>query len=405
MRPELRGSPVLSCMIDEATGRITLEWPDRKKMVLGGRLGALTSAREELDEMLMDFRKAVAVPAPGAAQVVKALRVLVGRAETLVRLLLGDSVSLRLEIEERLWQTRSPLDALGDDVGFVEVHGHLEFFPFELLPLHPAVGDQEFRNLADAERLLERFLGYRLAIRRLPLAEIVSAPLERDNDGAVPVQFLRYEMAGAVREARYLGKRVGDVRLDGPWPPPHLEADAVEHTLLNVLHDPRRCLDGGHSSMAAQIQHFACHCDTGWDDPKRYALVLGRGAGHKTTLGRMYDGLLERGRIEQWNGPRPLVLLNACGGARIPAAKFSSFPLWFLENGYRGFVGAEVDIPDVLAAEYAKRFYDELLSGQTLGAAVVRARVQMFRDLGNPLGLLYVMYGDPFLRIRHKESL
>ncbi len=103
-------------------------------------------------------------------------------------------------------------------------------------------------------------------------------------------------------------------------------------------------------------------------------------------------------------GPRPLVLLNACGAARVRAADFSSFPLWFLENGYRGFVGAEVDVPDALAAEYAKRLYDELLSGQTLGAAVVRARVRLFRELGNPLGLLYVMYGDPLLTIRDKES-
>lgn len=403
MRPELRGGPVLSCIVHEETGRITLAWPEGDETTVG-RPGALARGRAEVDDMLDDFRRMVAVPAPEAGVVIKALRILVGRADTLVRLLLGGSVSLRLEVEARLRKARPPLDALRDDVGFVEVHGRHDFFPFELLPLSPMTDDQEITNLADAERLLERFLGYGLAIRRLPSAEIVSAPLERDDDGVVPVQFLRYEMPGAVEEAHYLGKRAGDVRLEGPWPPPNLEADAVERALLDVLHDPRRRLDGGGGSMAAQIQHFACHCDTQWDDPDDYALVLGRGAGHKIALGRMYHGLLERGRVEQWKGPRPLVLLNACGAARVSATEFSSFPLWFLENGYRGFVGAEVDIPDILAAEYATRLYDELLSGKTLGAAVVRARVRLFREHGNPLGLLYVMYGDPLLSIRDKES-
>ncbi len=301
MRPELRGSPVLSCIVHEETGRITLLWPDGDETTVG-RPGALARGRAQLDDMLEDFRRAVSAPALMAEQVVTALRVLVGRADTLVRVLLGGSVSLRLEIEGRLRQTRPPLDALRDEVGFVEVHGHHEFFPFEILPLYPPTGDQEITNLADAERLLERFLGYGLAIRRLPSAKIVSAPLERDDDGVVPVQFLRYEMQGSVEEAHYLGNRAGDVRLDGPWPPPNLEADAVERALLDVLHDPRRRLDGGEGSMAAQIQHFACHCDTQWDDPDDYALVLGQGAGHKMALGRMYLGLLERGRVEQWKG-------------------------------------------------------------------------------------------------------
>ena len=61
-------------------------------------------------------------------------------------------------------------------------------------------------------------------------------------------------------------------------------------------------------------------------------------------------------------------------------------------------------MPDLVAAVYARSFYGALLSGRTVGAALVTARQELLHEFGNPLGLLYVLYGDPDIRIRRRIS-
>jgi hypothetical protein len=106
----------------------------------------------------------------------------------------------------------------------------------------------------------------------------------------------------------------------------------------------------------------------------------------------------DRGR---GSGARPLVIANACGSARIDKETRGSFPRWFLNNRHRGYVGTETDVPDTVAAAFAERLYGALLDERPLGEAVVLARRRLLADWGSPLGLLYVLYGDPGLAIEH----
>ena len=53
----------------------------------------------------------------------------------------------------------------------------------------------------------------------------------------------------------------------------------------------------------------------------------------------------------------------------------------------------------MVGAAFADRLYDELLAHKPLGEALVMARRRLMREEGNPLGLLYVLYGNPDVRI------
>ena len=153
-----------------------------------------------------------------------------------------------------------------------------------------------------------------------------------------------------------------------------------------------------------QIQHFACHCDTGVSKSEQYAMLLGRKPGFKITLGEIDDGLYRRAADHgAFDDPRPLIFLNACASSKIDARRFGSFPRTFLANNFRG-VGTHADVSDDVAALFATLAYDELLAGRRLGKALVRARRNLMTRHGNPLGALYVLYGDAMLKIDDDEG-
>ncbi|MEV6871589.1 hypothetical protein [Amycolatopsis sp. NPDC051128] len=52
-----------------------------------------------------------------------------------------------------------------------------------------------------------------------------------------------------------------------------------------------------------------------------------------------------------------------------------------------------------MAAAFAAHLYEALLNQRPLGEAVVVGRQRLFSDWANPLGLLYVLYGDPALAV------
>jgi len=396
-------TPIAVFTIHEDTGRVVVTWPDGEKMPIGTR-EALRKGRERTDDILETFRRGVPGLVPKLAQVESALRELLAATDQLVRLLVGDDAGLRVRIEKRLAKYRDAHKREAGGIPFVEVHGHADFFPFELLPLFGPKEVPSLGNRAEAEDVLARCLGYGVAVRRVRGEQVVSAPL-RAGDGGVPMQFLRYRMPGAATEGSFFDGCEGRLVVEGPWPPDKLDRASVASKLLDSLHNPRRRLDGADSlPVPIQIQHFACHCDTQFDDADDYALILGRDAGHRVTLKEIYDGVLEREREALWDEGRPLVMLNACGSTRISAKDFRSFPTWFLSNRYRAFLGAETDVPDIVAAHYAARLYEELLGGAALAEAVVRARRRLWNERGNPLGLLYVMYGDPFLTLEPKKE-
>jgi hypothetical protein len=97
---------------------------------------------------------------------------------------------------------------------------------------------------------------------------------------------------------------------------------------------------------------------------------------------------------------KPLVFANACQTSTIQPGAAASFPEIILKNGNTGFIGTETVVPDEVACEFAKCFYENLLHGNTLGDSVMNARYELLRRYHNPLGILYVFYAEPDMRVR-----
>jgi hypothetical protein len=138
-------------------------------------------------------------------------------------------------------------------------------------------------------------------------------------------------------------------------------------------------------------------------------------AGHGRILRR--DGValpefvlrLEDGEVASadWAGlgaaPRPdhpLVFLNACeqGQEEGSAGLLEGWPGAILESGASGYVGGLWSLGDAAAAGFAQRFYAAAFAGETVAAAVARAR-RAFLETGDPTYLAYVYYGDLGLRL------
>lgn len=66
----------------------------------------------------------------------------------------------------------------------------------------------------------------------------------------------------------------------------------------------------------------------------------------------------------------------------------------FMDADAGAFLGSHWDVTDRLAASFAKTFYQEVLTGSTLAAAVRKARLAIRRD-DDPTWLAYTLYAAP----------
>ncbi|MDH0090315.1 CHAT domain-containing protein [Achromobacter mucicolens] len=98
----------------------------------------------------------------------------------------------------------------------------------------------------------------------------------------------------------------------------------------------------------------------------------------------------------------PLVFMNACTTAGTTEL-YSDLASWadqFLRCGSGAFIGTLWEVRDSSARLFSEIFYQELLKGQTLGAAMQAARAKL-RDenAGDPTPLAYTLYGNPLARL------
>jgi hypothetical protein len=132
-------------------------------------------------------------------------------------------------------------------------------------------------------------------------------------------------------------------------------------------------------------------------------------AGHAEVDGCGDGWLLSDGRftvddIERLAGGRPfpsLVFANACGSGHGRVMEGSS-ATWglaraMIQAGVRHFIGTHWDLPDEIAVDFARHFYGGLTAGQSVGAALRRARtaLSVAHGEGTILWGSYCLYGDP----------
>ncbi len=121
--------------------------------------------------------------------------------------------------------------------------------------------------------------------------------------------------------------------------------------------------------------------------PDASALVL---SDARVTLGDLYLDAPTRVPL----AGSPLVFLNACESAELSPTFYDGFVPYFMAKGARGVIGTECRTPALFAAEWARRFFERFLAGESVGDAVLALRQEFRERHGNPLGLLYAVHCD-----------
>ncbi len=141
-----------------------------------------------------------------------------------------------------------------------------------------------------------------------------------------------------------------------------------------------------------ELLHLAAHADFSAENADESPIIL---QGHE----RLLPSDLAGARSIGFRRARPLVFLNACHTSQ---ADFTLTGLggWVErmigDIGVGVFIGSLWEVNDVLAAEFAVQFYDNLLAGQTFGAAFHAARLAIREQQpANPTWLAYTLYADP----------
>ncbi|RMG13703.1 MAG: CHAT domain-containing protein [Planctomycetota bacterium] len=271
--------------------------------------------------------------------------------------------------ERRLKDEAARLDALGREVAALvpeplrdrawsegrpvrlRLDEDLAWVPFELA-------------LHERTRWIERCaLARRLVTRRTPPHGIAAA-----GDGAGPPRRALFAagplaaLPGAARELDELAELF--------W------RRARRRTRATVLADGRTTRDALLAELdAAELVHWCGHTDAEgvWE--------LAGG------------GLLPADLCARSPSRARLVLLNSCGGPRAHEQAGA-----FLLAGARNVVLTHWEVRDDFARRFARRFYEELLLGRELGAALATAR-ESLREADELHWAAYAHYGAPGERI------
>jgi hypothetical protein len=97
---------------------------------------------------------------------------------------------------------------------------------------------------------------------------------------------------------------------------------------------------------------------------------------------------------------QPLVFLNTCEsgtGGLVPTTN-NNFVGTFLRNGASSVIATESAVWVGFAHDFAADVIDAVFSGHAVASAVQQARVKHLAERGNPLGLIYSLYGNPSAR-------
>lgn len=139
-----------------------------------------------------------------------------------------------------------------------------------------------------------------------------------------------------------------------------------------------------------QIMYLYCHADTtgiGDVDGIDSSCFILTGD-QKLTLG----DLSSKASISTQLAGKPLVIVNACESAQLSPMFYDGFVPYFMAKGARGVIGTECKTPALFATEWALQFFPMLLSGTTVGEAMLATRRYAWTQWNNPLGLLYAVY-------------
>jgi hypothetical protein len=120
----------------------------------------------------------------------------------------------------------------------------------------------------------------------------------------------------------------------------------------------------------------------------------------RTEAGITRDNLTNAFHDAGWEPPsQPLVFLNGCHTTALtPEGMMNLAGGFVVEGNAAGVIGTEITLFEPLAGPFAEECLRRFLSGAAIGEAVHGARLALLAK-GNPLGLAYVPFAVPGLRL------
>lgn len=263
-------------------------------------------------------------------------------------------------------------DELGADFRTIQIHTNLPWIPWELMrPCRPDGSDER------------GFLGAELSIGRWHFSDrtaLLAPPPQRPRMQEVVVIAPRYA------DERRLPAQ--DQELEG------LRRQAHVSVIPGQLGALRQLL----SHLPQALVHFAGHgvVDESTAGIPTYSIVLEDGPLDLTTWLGMSPARFPS---------HPFFFFNSCdvGRSERVANFVEGWAPALLELGASGYIGSLVPIDDAGASSFAIEFYSRLYRDGPLRGHVADALRETrcsFLEHGDPIGLVYVFYGDPNLALQ-----
>ncbi|MGX1884777.1 hypothetical protein [Streptomyces sp. NPDC055287] len=145
-------------------------------------------------------------------------------------------------------------------------------------------------------------------------------------------------------------------------------------------------------SSIPQLLYFFCHGEVINGNPMLRV-------GDRSTAPISWDHIAD-GRMH-WPDSRPLVFLNGCRTAAVEPHHAMTFVKAFVHRARAsGLIGTEIITYESLASEFADCVLHHFMENHSSIAYAMRAARLALLSQQNPLGLIYVAYAPPHLRMR-----
>jgi hypothetical protein len=145
------------------------------------------------------------------------------------------------------------------------------------------------------------------------------------------------------------------------------------------------------------IIHYSGHAEFNIDQPDESALIC---ANQRKIYAQEIKRILSG---------KPFVFLNACGSGRekmcedgesYTGSDTEGLASSFVLGGALSIIGSSWPLPDISAGILASDFYKNVLTGDTVGAALHKARMHLKNERPEDINwMAFILYGDPTLKL------
>jgi hypothetical protein len=222
-------------------------------------------------------------------------------------------------------------------------------------------------------------IGRRLRSREVPRSNRVT---ESDSIRILFIANPTDDLEGAEEEVDYIIKNLD----------PSIQVDILkgsQATNTSVLSAFR--------SGKYDIIHYSGHAEFNIDQPDESALICAnRRKIYAQEIKRILSG-------------KPLVFLNACGSGRekiceegesYTGSDTEGLASSFILGGALSIIGSSWPLPDISAGILASEFYKLMLSGDSIGSALHKARMHLKNERPDDINwMAFILYGDPTLKL------